>query len=81
MPMIAQSERSVMDPQMFIALLNSIAILGSKDGRTKEETLAYNAFLGHAAAISRYNRLVVEDAINQHLDYTHEHAGPATRRP
>lgn len=70
-----------MDPQMFVALLQTVAVLGSKDRRTKEENLAYDAFLGHAAAISRYNRLVVEDAINQHLDYTYEHAGPATRRP
>lgn len=61
-----------MNEAVYIALHNSINMLGMKESRTKEEELAYNSFLRHASAFSRFNTLLIGDAINGHLDATDE---------
>lgn len=72
-----------MTPEMFTALLQIIFFLGSKDTRTKEETLAYNQFLAYAGSLARYNRLAVDDEIELKLDgELHESTpNPSERTP
>ena len=74
-----------MDPLMFTTLLQAILVLGNKDTRSKEETLAYGHFLAYAGTISRFNRLLVEEVIDAKLDAESGHdeqvEGTPTRVP
>lgn len=53
---------------MFVALMNSVALLGSKDRPTKAEVVAYNQLLEYAGSIARFNRLLIEEEIERKLD-------------
>ena len=57
-----------MDSSMFIALMNAVIVIGQKDRPTKEEVLAYGNFLDYAGAVTRFNRLLVEEEIDKLLD-------------
>lgn len=54
-----------MTPEMFVALMNSVAFLGMKNVKTKEETLAYDHLLAYAGSISRFNTIVVNQEIRK----------------
>ncbi len=57
-----------MNPEMFVALMSTICMLGMKEHRSKEETLAYDNFLAYSGSVARFNRLVVEDETSKALD-------------
>jgi hypothetical protein len=57
-----------MSEEMFVALMNGIVLLGQKERRTKEETLTYDYLLAYAGSVTRFNRLVVEEAIHEKLE-------------
>lgn len=47
----------------FTSLMETIRLLGGRTDRTKEETLAYYAFLRYAASLARLNTDVVDAEI------------------
>ena len=68
-----------MSESMFVALMNTIALLGMKERPSKDEAVAYNHLLAYAGSVARINTLLIGEEIERKLDATHEH--PRADRP
>ena len=70
-----------MSESMFVALMQAIAILGTKERPSKDEVVTYNQLLAYAGSVARVNALLIAEEIERKLDATHEPDAPDRPRP